>query len=441
MIINIKRKEVIIMKTNELKTALKKGDFNEKIRYIYACEEEKASFYAGRYEEIIDGFAEAFEYEPEEMRLFSAPGRTEIGGNHTDHQHGCVLAASLNLDVIGAVALNGRDEIRIKSKGYPMDIIRLDELEPSESEYDRASALIRGVVSKIKDMGYTIKGFDAYTVSSVLKGSGMSSSAAFEVLVGTIINGLFCNEEIDAVQIAQIAQYAENVYFGKPCGLMDQMASSVGAVVAIDFADTEKPVVNKVEYDFTKSGYSLCIIDSGADHADLTNEYAAITVEMRMVANYFGKDFLREVDPKEFSDKLAEVRAAVKNDRAILRAIHYFNDNIRAQEEVEALKEDDFERFLDIVKKSGRSSFMYLQNVYASSMPEQQAVSLTLALCDEILGDAGASRVHGGGFAGTVQAFVPNESVKEFKEKIEAVLGEGMCHILSIRPVGGIELK
>ena len=429
------------MKTNELKTALKNGDFNEKIRYIYACEEEKASFYAGRYEEIIDGFAEAFEYEPEEMRLFSAPGRTEIGGNHTDHQHGCVLAASLNLDVIGAVALNGRDEIRIKSKGYPMDIIRLDELEPSESEYDRASALIRGVVSKIKDMGYTIKGFDAYTVSSVLKGSGMSSSAAFEVLVGTIINGLFCNEEIDAVQIAQIAQYAENVYFGKPCGLMDQMASSVGAVVAIDFADTEKPVVNKVEYDFTKSGYSLCIIDSGADHADLTNEYAAITVEMRMVANYFGKDFLREVDPKEFSDKLAEVRAAVKNDRAILRAIHYFNDNIRAQEEVEALREDDFERFLDIVKKSGRSSFMYLQNVYASSMPEQQAVSLTLALCDEILGDAGASRVHGGGFAGTVQAFVPNESVKEFKEKIEAVLGEGMCHILSIRPVGGIELK
>lgn len=441
MIINIKRKEVVFMKTNELKKALKNGEFNEKIRYMYACEEEKASFYAGRYEEIIDGFAEAFEYEPEEMRLFSAPGRTEIGGNHTDHQHGCVLAASLNLDVIGAVALNGRDEIRIKSKGYPMDIIRLDELEPSESEYDRASALIRGVVSKIKDMGYTIKGFDAYTVSSVLKGSGMSSSAAFEVLVGTIINGLFCNEEIDEVQIAQIAQYAENVYFGKPCGLMDQMASSVGAVVAIDFADTEKPVVNKVEYDFTKSGYSLCIIDSGADHADLTNEYAAITVEMRMVANYFGKDFLREVDPKEFSDKLAEVRAAVKNDRAILRAIHYFNDNIRAQEEVEALKEDDFERFLDIVKKSGRSSFMYLQNVYASSMPEQQAVSLTLALCDEILGDAGASRVHGGGFAGTVQAFVPNESVKEFKEKIEAVLGEGMCHILSIRPVGGIELK
>lgn len=441
MIINIKRKEVVFMKTNELKKALKNGEFNEKIRYMYACEEEKASFYAGRYEEIIDGFAEAFEYEPEEMRLFSAPGRTEIGGNHTDHQHGCVLAASLNLDVIGAVALNDRDEIRIKSKGYPMDIIRLDELEPSESEYDRASALIRGVVRKIKDMGYTVKGFDAYTVSSVLKGSGMSSSAAFEVLVGTVINGLFCNEEIDAVQIAQIAQYAENVYFGKPCGLMDQMASSVGAVVAIDFADTEKPVVNKVEYDFTKSGYSLCIIDSGADHADLTHEYAAITVEMRMVANYFGKNFLREVDPKEFSDKLAEVRAAVKNDRAILRAIHYFNDNIRAQEEVKALRDDDFERFLDIVKKSGRSSFMYLQNVYASSMPEQQAVSLTLALCDEILGDSGASRVHGGGFAGTVQAFVPNEIVKEFKKKIEAVLGEGMCHILSIRPVGGTELK
>lgn len=429
------------MKTIELKNALKNGDFNEKISYIYACDKEKAGFYADRFTEIIGGFSEAFDYEPEEMRLFSAPGRTEIGGNHTDHQHGCVLAASLNLDVIGAAALNGRDEIRIKSKGYPMDIISLDELEPSEHEYDRASGLIRGVVRKIKDMGYEIKGFDAYTVSSVLKGSGMSSSAAFEVLVGTIINGLFCNEEINAVEIAKIAQYAENVYFGKPCGLMDQMASSVGAVVAIDFADTEKPVVNKVEFDFTKSGYSLCIIDSGADHADLTNEYAAITVEMRAVANYFGKDFLRDVDPNEFSAKLAEVRAAVKNDRAILRAIHYFNDNVRAQEEVNALKDNDFERFLDIVNKSGRSSFMYLQNVYASSMPEQQAVSLTLALCDEILGDSGASRVHGGGFAGTVQAFVPNELVGEFKEKIEAVLGEGMCHILSIRPVGGIELK
>ena len=429
------------MRTKELKEKLLNGEFDEQINYIYACDKTLTKGYAQRYVEVIDGFCENFDYIPQDMRLFSAPGRTEIGGNHTDHQHGCVLAAGLNLDVIGAVALNGKNEIRIKSKGYSMDVISLDDLEPDEAEYDRASALIRGVVAKITQMGYKILGFDAYTISSVLKGSGMSSSAAFEVLVGSIINGLFCNNEIDAVEIAKIAQYAENVYFGKPCGLMDQMASSVGAVVAIDFADKEKPVVNKVDFDFTKTGYSLCIIDSGADHADLTNEYAAITVEMRKVANFFGKDFLREVNPKEFFDKIKEVRERVGNDRAILRAIHFFNDNERAQEEVKALKENDFEGFLDIIKKSGYSSFMYLQNVYAASMPEQQAVSLVLSLCDEILGDIGGYRVHGGGFAGTVQAFVPNDMVNEFKTKIDAIFGDGMCHILTIRPVGGIELK
>lgn len=429
------------MKTELLKNALANGKFNEQIKYIYACREDQVAFYNERFCEVVNGLEETFNKSYDDIRLFSAPGRTEIGGNHTDHQHGCVLAASLNLDVIGAVSLNGTDEIRIKSKGYPMDVISIDELEPNELEKDRAIALIRGVVRKIKDMGYDVCGFDAYTVSSVLKGSGMSSSAAFEVLVGTIINGLFCNNEIDAVEIAKIAQYAENVYFGKPCGLMDQMASSVGAVVAIDFEDTQKPIVNKVDFDFTKSGYSLCIIDSGADHADLTDEYASITVEMRKVANYFGKDYLRQVDAKEFKENLKELRKAIGNDRAILRATHYFNDNIRAQEEVKALAENDFEAFLDIIKKSGQSSFMYLQNVYASSMPCQQAVSLALLMCDEILGDEGAYRVHGGGFAGTVQAFVPNDMTDEFKNEIEAVFGEGMCHILSIRPVGGIEIK
>ena len=427
------------MKTAELRERLKNGYFDEQFSYIYASND--AHKYSQRFEEALAGFIEAFDKEPEEVRLFSAPGRTEIGGNHTDHQHGCVLAASLNLDVIAVVALNGTDEIRIKSKGYPQDVILLDELEANESEYDRSSALIRGVAAKIKSMGYELSGFDAYTISNVLKGSGMSSSASFEVLVGTIINGLFCNNEIDAVEIAKIGQYAENVYFGKPCGLMDQMASSVGAVVAIDFADTQKPIVNKVEFDFTKSGHALCIIDSGADHADLTNEYAAITVEMRKVANFFGKDFLREVDPVEFTNAIPKLREELANDRAVLRAMHFFNDNERAQQEVEALKNDDFEAFLDIVKKSGYSSYMYLQNIYASSMPNQQAVSLTLALCDEILGDSGAYRVHGGGFAGTVQAFVPNEMLDEFKTKIEAVLGEGMCNVLSIRPVGGIEIK
>lgn len=428
------------MKTKELKQQLKNGVYAEKLAHIYACAPQETERYAKRYLEVIDGLEQTFGA-AEEVRLFSAPGRTEIGGNHTDHQHGCVLAAGLNLDVIGAVRLNGENVVRIQSEGYPMDEIRLDDLEMNEAEFDKASALIRGIIRKFADMGYTVQGFDAYTKSSVLKGSGMSSSAAFEVLVGTIISGMFCDNAVDAVEIAKIGQYAENVYFGKPSGLMDQMASSVGSVVAIDFQDNNKPVVEKVEYDFTQSGYALCIIDSGADHADLTSEYAMITVEMRKVAEFFGKQYLREVNPEEFMERLPEVRRAVGNDRAVLRALHFFNDNQRAQDEVAALKNGDFEAFLDLVNKSGRSSYMYLQNVFAASMPEQQAVSLALALCDELLGDSGAFRVHGGGFAGTVQAFVPNDMLEEFKTKIEAVLGENMCHVLAIRPVGGVELK
>ncbi len=428
------------MNTNELKKQLKNGEFNEKLAYMYACEKEDAQKYADRYLKVIDGFGEAFGGS-DEIRLFSAPGRTEIGGNHTDHQHGCVLAASLNLDVIGAASLNGTNKVRIKSEGYPMDEIDLDDLEVHTEQYGKAISLIRGILKAFADKGYKLAGFDAYTISSVLKGSGMSSSAAFEVLVGNFVNSLFANDEVDAVEIAKIGQFSENVYFGKPCGLMDQMASSVGSVVAIDFNDTKNPIIEKVKFDFTKSGHSLCIIDSGADHADLTDEYASIPSEMKKVAEFFGKDFLREVDPTEFNAKMADVRKAINNDRAILRAIHFFNDNERARDEVKALKNDDFEMFCDLIKKSGYSSYMYLQNVYASSMPAQQAVSLTLALCDEILGENGAYRVHGGGFAGTVQAFVPNDMLEEFKNKIESVLGSGMCHILSIRPVGGCEVK
>ena len=427
------------MDSNILKDNLKNGLYNEKLTYMYACSLDKTKKYADRFIEVIDGLEENFG-KKDDVRLFSAPGRTEIGGNHTDHQHGCVLAASLNLDVIGAVSLNGTDVIRIKSKSYPLDEININDLDVNEAEFDKAKALIRGIVKKFTDMGYKIKGFDAYTISNVLKGSGMSSSAAFEVLVGTIINGLFANGEVDPVEIAKIGQFAENVYFGKPCGLMDQMASSVGAIVAIDFNDTKNPIVEKVEFDFTKTGHSLCIIDSGADHADLTSEYADITIEMRKVSNFFGKDFLRDVPKDEFIKNIANLRAEIKNDRAVIRALHYFNDTLRAEEEVRSLKENDFDKFLGIIKKSGYSSFMYLQNVYAPSMPKNQAVSLTLALCDEILGCRGAYRVHGGGFAGTVQAFVPNDMLDEFKSKIESVLGEGMCHVLSIRPIGGTEI-
>ncbi len=424
------------MNIKEIKENLNKIDY----RSLYCIDDNEKKIYEERFSKLLDGFYETFKKD-DNIHLFSAPGRTEIGGNHTDHQHGAVLAGSLNLDVIGAVRLNGTNEVCIKSEGYPMDQIKLNELEASETEYGRASGLIRGVIAKFVEMGYEVKGFDAYTTSNVLKGSGMSSSAAFEILVGTILNALFANNEISAVKLAQIGQYAENVYFGKPCGLLDQTACSVGAMVSIDFADNEKPIVNKVEFDFSKTNHALCIIDTGADHANLTHEYAAITVEMKKVANYFGKEFLNDVSKDEFIKEIKNVRKEVKNDRAILRAMHYFNETERAKKEAEALRNDDFEEFLALVNESGRSSYMYLQNVYASSEPTMQAVSLALCICDDVLGRRGAFRVHGGGFAGTIQAFVPFDLLDEFKNRIENTFGKGMCHILSVRPFGGLKIE
>lgn len=424
----------------ETKRALAAGEYNDKLMYLYCCDESDVNEYAERYIDVIDSFTETFG-ECSDIALFSAPGRTEIGGNHTDHQHGCVLAGSVNLDVISAARPNGTNTVRIQSRNYKMDIIDLDDLEIHEEQFDKAIALIRGVIRKFVDLGYNVQGFDAYTTSNVLKGSGLSSSAAFEVLVGTIINGLFANNEVSPVEIAKFGQFAENVYYAKPSGLMDQMASSVGSVVAIDFKSTEEPVVKRVDFDLKKYNHALCIIDSGADHAELTDEYASIPADMKEVAAFFGKEYLREIDKQEFMTNIKNIREKINNDRAVLRAIHFFNDNFRAQEEVKALENNDFEQFRKLIKESGRSSYMYLQNVFAPGMPKNQAVSLTLALCDEILGDRGAYRVHGGGFAGTVQAFVPLDMLDEFKSKIEAVLGSGMCHVLSIRPVGGYELK
>lgn len=425
-------------KIEELKNRLSTGEFDDKLRYLYSCNDNTKKF-ADRYISVLNGYESNFG-SPEDVSLFSSPGRTEIGGNHTDHQHGCILAGAVNLDVLAAVSLNDENVVRIKSKGYDMDVVELNDLEIHPEQYDKSISLIRGVLKRFSDMGYDLKGFNAYTESSVMKGSGVSSSAAFEVLVGTIANHLYAQGQISPVEIAKIGQYAENVYYDKPSGLLDQMASSVGAVVAVDFNDNSNPIVKKVDFDLAKYNHSLCIIDSGADHADLTNEYADITVEMRQVANYFGKDYLREVDEAEFMREMKNVRAAVKNDRAVLRAFHYFHDSRKAVMETKLLENGDFDGFCSLIKKSGQSSYMYLQNVYASSMPHNQAVSLALALCDELLGDRGAYRVHGGGFAGTVQAFVPNDMLDEFKSGIEAVLGEGMCHVLSIRPVGGYKL-
>lgn len=426
------------MKSAEkLKKDISNGLYNSILEKIYSKKDFKEIH--ERYIDLINGFCANFGSN-RELSLFSAPGRTEIGGNHTDHQRGCVLAASVNLDVIAAVSLNNENTIRLQSEGYPLDIINLDKLEPEMSEYNQAKALIKGVVAKFKELGYDIKGFDAYTSSNVLKGSGLSSSAAFEVLIGNILNGLFANNSVSDIEIAQIGQYSENVYFGKPCGLMDQMASSVGGVVSIDFKDSEKPLIKKVEYDFSKSGYALCIIDSGADHADLTDEYAAIPYEMKKVAQVFGKEVLREVDEKLFMENIAKVREKC-GDRAVLRAIHFYADNNRAILEAEALKKGDFKKFLEIVTESGKSSYMYLQNVSVCGSSTHQAVGLVLALCDKFLENKGAYRVHGGGFAGTVQAFVPLNMVTEFKTKIEKAIGKDCCHILSIRPVGGIRIE
>lgn len=420
--------------TKQLKNALTDGSFEPVFKKLYFT--ENTNFYIKRFSDLINNYERTFG-STEEIGLFSAPGRTEIGGNHTDHQHGCVLAAAVNLDVIAAVSFNGEDVIRVQSEGYPIDEIDLKQLQPDKKEFNHASALIRGIAAKFKELGYEIKGFNAFTTSNVLKGSGLSSSAAFEVLIANIINSIFCNGEIDPVEIAKIGQYAENVYFGKPCGLMDQMASSVGGIISIDFKNPEKPSINKIDFDFHKAGYALCIIDSGADHADLTFEYAAIPQEMKSVANYFGKDFLRDVEKSEFLKDLANIRKAV-GDRPILRALHFFNENERAIDEANALQNGDIYKFFKLVNESGRSSYMYLQNVNVTGSVKEQAVGVILALCDEFLKGKGAYRVHGGGFAGTVQAFVPLEILESFRHNIENATGKESCHVLSIRSVGGV---
>ena len=373
--------------------------------------------------------------------LFSAPGRTELSGNHTDHQHGCVLAAAVNLEMLAWVKPNDSTVIRVQSEGYPLSVIDLTDIEIKEEEKNTTNSLIRGIAAKFMQMGCEVKGFDAYITSTVLPGSGLSSSAAFEVLIGTILNHLYNEAKSTAVEIAQIGQWAENVYFGKPCGLMDQTASSVGSVISIDFADNSKPVVEKIDLDLTANGYALCIIDSGADHADLTDEYAAITVELKNVCRIFGKEFLREVDEAEFYENIAKVRE-IAGDRATLRAMHVFNENKRVEMQKAALRANDFDTFLKYVTESGLSSWRYLQNVTPTGRTAHQEVAFALALAEKLLaGTKGVCRVHGGGFAGTIQAFVPLEVLDTFKTGMEKALGEGRCHVLSVRAEGGVLVK
>ena len=372
--------------------------------------------------------------------FFSAPGRTEISGNHTDHQHGCVLAAAVNLVTVAEVTLNHFGLIRVQSEGYPVVEVDLNDLSVHEEEKNTTASLIRGVAAAFSQRGAQLEGFDARVRSSVLPGSGLSSSAAFEVLIGTICNELFFDRKLSPVEIAQVGQYAENVYFGKPCGLMDQTASSVGGMVFIDFENPDSPVVEQIDFDFAAAGHALCIIDSGADHADLTEEYAAIPGELKDVCTFFGKEVLRDIPEADFFAALPELRHRVP-DRAILRAVHFYQENKRVQRQAQALRDGDFDTFLDLVSESGRSSWMYLQNITPTGATEHQDVAVALALCDTLLHGQGAFRVHGGGFAGTVQAFVPLEMLDSFKEGIERVLGKGKCHILAIRSEGGIREK
>lgn len=384
------------------------------------------------------GFMAQFGYLPE--RYFSAPGRTEIGGNHTDHQRGRVLAAAVNLDTVAAVRVNGTDIIRILSEGYPMCQVNVRELTPVATEINSTPALIRGVVARFAELGCQPGGFDAYCTSTVLPGSGLSSSAAYEVLIGTIINSLFFGGKVSQPEVAMIGQYAENVFFGKPCGLMDQTASAVGGLVTIDFAKKDYPDIRSVNFDFSACGHALCIIDSGADHADLTDEYAAVPGELKCICDYFGKEVLTEVAEEDFYAAIPQLRGKC-GDRAVLRGVHEYQENRRVTAQVAALENGDFDGFLKLVKESGHSSWMYLQNVIPAGYKEHQDMAVALALCEKYLAGRGAFRVHGGGFAGTVQAFVPFELLDAFKAGIDGALGEGACHVLSIRPQGGVEME
>lgn len=422
--------------TKNLKEAFKEGKYTQLLTDIYV-DQDVIAYQKERYIKAIESFEKI--YGEKEVEIYSAPGRSEVGGNHTDHQFGKVLATSINLDAIAIVAPKKENVIDLKSEGYDRIQHDLNHLDKNDVKDGSSEALIAGVAFKLKEEGYKIGGFEAYVTSDVLNGAGMSSSAAFEVLIGNILSGLYNDMKISPVFLAQAGQFAENEFFGKPCGLMDQMASSIGGLINIDFEDPEKPQIKKVEVDFEEYGHSLCIVDTKGSHADLTDDYAAIPEEMKEVAGFFDKAVLREVDKDDFYLNLPKIRE-ILGDRAVLRAMHLFEENKRVDEQVKALEDGDFETFKKLVKESGDSSFKYLQNVYSSHDLTNQSESIGLAMSDISLGDKGVSRVHGGGFAGTIQAFVPNDIVSIYKKNMEHVFGEGACHVLKVRPYGGMKV-
>lgn len=405
---------------------------------IYGAGLERLLYQKNRYMQVIKQFSQLFP-DRREMELFSTPGRTEVGGNHTDHNAGRVLAAAVDLDVVAAAAPNGTSVIRLQSEGYPMIELDTANLAPVEAERYTSAALIRGVAARMKQLGYTVGGFDAYVTSDVLKGSGLSSSAAFEVEIATILNHLFNGGKLNDILNAQVSQYAENNYFNKPCGLMDMTTCAVGGLVTIDFKDFEHPVVEKVDFDFAGSGFTMVIVDTGGSHADLNDDYTALEHEMKEVARAFGGQVLREFSAEKVLENIAMLRGKV-SDRAILRALHFYSDDRRVVEQVAALRYGDFDKFLWLITDSGYSSWMLCQNCYSSKAVHEQGVSVALAVSESILKGSGAWRVHGGGFAGTIQAFVPNNRVERYVQAMKAIFGEGSCHALIIRPRGTIKV-
>ncbi len=426
------------MKTAELKAALLGGQFDERLTYIYgasALEAQKA-----RYAAAVDNFAAIYGAD-RDAALYSVAGRSEISGNHTDHNHGCVIAASIDLDIIAVAAPNNENIIRVKSEGFKEDVVDINAFTvPREIPEGHSDELIAGMVAGFRKDGYKVGGFDAYTTSNVLKGSGISSSAAFEDMIGNILSHIYNDGKVDNVEIAKLSQYAENKFFGKPCGLMDQVACAVGGIVAIDFADPTAPIIEKMDFDITAAGYNLCIVNTGGNHADLTDDYASVPAEMKAVAAKLGKTVLRELDEADVIAAIPALRESV-GDRAILRALHFFAENRRVAAQKAALNAGDLDAFFDGVLASGRSSFCYLQNVYTTKNLTEQGLSLALCLAENTLkGKKAAWRVHGGGFAGTIQAFVPSDEVESFRRVMDAALGEGRCMVLRIRPVGAVKI-
>lgn len=426
------------MKTAELKQALAETTLDSRFCEIYgsaALEMQKA-----RYLHAVEEFEKLYGAD-REAALYSVAGRSELSGNHTDHNHGCVIAASIDLDIIAVASPSAGSVIRVKSEGFPEDVVDFGVYNaPNPARYEKSDSLIAGMVAGFRKEGLAVGGFDAYTTSNVLKGSGISSSAAFEDMIGNILNYVYNDGKVSNVEIAKLAQYAENRFFGKPCGLMDQMACAVGGIIAIDFRDPSAPVIEQTDFDLSAAGYNLCIVNTGGNHADLTGDYASVPAEMKSVAAYFGKEVLRDTDENAVLAAIPALREKV-GDRAILRALHFFAENRRVAAQKAALKAGDLDTFLANVIASGRSSFCYLQNVYTTKNVSEQGLSLALCLAERVLsGKRAAWRVHGGGFAGTIQAFVPTEDVAEFRAVMDAAFGEGRCMVLRVRPEGALRV-